>query len=78
MKSIVAIFRGDSWRSERARLSLQYVAWAIVAVATNLILILAGWPAAPWRFLVAIFAGLLGSVIMRYLLGKAKPQPIQK
>lgn len=68
MKILAEIFRLDDMRRASAKVWVPFAAWAVAAVFTNLILILAQWPAAPWRFLAAFMVGIMAYLGARWFV----------
>ncbi|KSU66583.1 hypothetical protein [Arthrobacter sp. NIO-1057] len=73
MGIIAEIFRVEDWRRTPIQVWASFVAWVVVAISTNLILILVEWPTAPWRLLMALLAGVLSSGLVRWLVSRKQP-----
>ena len=70
MGIIGEIFRVEDWRRAPIQVWAPLLAWVVVAVSTNLVLILVEWPTAPWRLLMALMAGVLASGLVRWVVGR--------
>lgn len=70
MGIIGEIFRVEDLRRAPIQVWAPLLTWVVVAVSTNLILILVEWPTAPWRLLMALMAGVLASGLVRWAVGR--------
>lgn len=68
MRILAEVFRLEDWRRASVQVWVPLVAWVVTAVSTNVILILAQWPAAPWRLLVALIAGIAACSGARWVI----------
>lgn len=62
------LFRLEEWKRLPTRHARPLVAFLVTSLVTTAVLIVIGWPANPWRILVAAVVGVTAASLTRWII----------